>query len=950
MDREPREDRLNRIVRMVAVSGLGAACVALVLAGTPRPANAVAVSPRVVAAARGTPEEALLRARLARYEQARSLGVDRPHPQFALNLAKFPRDGVAHRNILVVLAEFSGDSYGPALRHSSPSTPAYYQRLFFSDDPNDGITSLREYYRDNSHGRLLISGRVVPRWLTMPNSAAYYTDGVSGLDFGSYPRSAQRLAEDAMTAAFTELGDLSFFDNDGPDGIPSSGDDDGYIDAVCVIHPGQGGEILTGSASDNSLWSHEYGIASYTNCPVGSAGPGCLPGLQFGNVRGFLYTMTPEFNDFPGDMSCGTYFHEFGHTLGLVDLYDPGAAGLGFYSLMGVGNYLPLLPCDPKSDPACPALGSHPGNLDAWSRQFLGFETPVVPAQPGPVALAPATRGGGVLKLWKDGQPGTEYFLVENRLQEGSDRYLPGQGLLVYHVDDTQVDNLGGPSSYRARIVAADGRNDLEIGAGNYGDSTDFFPGSDNVRDLTEATTPSSRDYAGLDTGVRMTNIHAVTDGQTDATFDLALSTAPDLRIAPYRIGDAGGNGNGHADNGETDSLYASVTNLGVPSGALSLTLSTTDGGVTVVSGAATAASAATGETVPLASAFVFQVGTYPTLPHDVPFTLDWNDGTHSGTIAFTVTVGMGAGLSADFESGLGSWTSGPVAPAVVNEWHASNVRSHGGANSAKCGSPNPLGIGTNDAQTYAVLEDAALVSPFFDLPAGSQLVFYSWIDAETNGGTGAWDGGRVEIAGPDGVWKPLAVDGGYPYHLENTLDNPLRGSSVFSGSPNRWHRVVADLSAYSGPVQLRFRFASDGANQPTDQFGALVRYYEGWYVDDVAVQPRVDPGPAPIRVTLRAGPSPYQIGAPSAGSVHIRFTAADGLPHPGAAANVRVFDLKGRLIRTLTASPNALAGAQFEATWDVRSDSGGKVAAGLYFLQSEILGHKETFKLVLLK
>jgi hypothetical protein len=175
-------------------------------------------------------------------------------------------------------------------------------------------------------------------------------------------------------------------------------------------------------------------------------------------------------------------------------------------------------------------------------------------------------------------------------------------------------------------------------------------------------------------------------------------------------------------------------------------------------------------------------------------------------------------------------------------------------------------------------------------------------------------------------------------------------GSSVFSGSPNRWRHVVADLSAYSGPVRLRFRFASDGANEPTDRFGSLARYYEGWYVDDVAIQARVDPGPTPIRVSLRAGPSPYQIGAPSAGSVHIRFTAADGLPHPGAAATVRVFDLKGRLIRTLTASPNALAGSQFEATWDVHSDSGGKAAAGLYFLQSEILGHKESFKLVLLK
>ncbi len=948
--REPREDRLNRTVK-IARAASAAACLALFLAAPPRPALAVAVSPRVVAAARGTPEEAALQERIARYERARALGVDQPRPEFTLNMAKFPRDGVAHRNILVVLAEFDADSYGPALHHAPQSTPEYYQQLLFSDDPTDGITSLREYYRENSHGRLLISGRVTPAWLTMPHSAAYYTNQTSGLDFTAYPRSAQKLAEDAMQAAYAELGNLSFFDNDGPDGVPSSGDDDGYIDAVMVIHPGQGGEILTGTASANALWSHEFGIATYTNCPVGSAGPDCLPGLILGGVRGFLYVLAPEYNDYPGDHSCGTYFHEFGHTLGLADLYDPNAAGLGFYSLMGVGNYLPISTCNPVTDHNCPALGSHPGNLDAWSRQYLGFETPVIPTGPGPISLGPTMSGGGVLKLWKNGQPGTEYFLVENRLQQGSDLYLPGQGLLVYHVDDTQQDNLGGPSTYRVRVVAADGRNDLETSAGNYGDSSDFFPGSGGVRDLTNTTTPNTLDYANQDTGVRLTNIHAIVpDGQTNGTFDLALSTAPDIHLASYRIGDGGGNGNGYADNGETDSLYVSVANLGVPSGALTLTLTTADAGVTVTQPAGTALAASTGQTVSVSPAFVFQVGTYATLPHDVPFSLGWTDGTTTGTAAFTVTVGMRAGLTEDFESGLGAWTTGPLAPSTVDEWHASDVRAHGGSGSAKCGSTNALGTGTNEQQTYAPLEDAVLTSPFFDLPRNSQLVFYSWIDAETNGGTGAWDGGRVEIARADGVWRPLDVDGGYPYQIETSAGDALRGSSAFSGSPNHWRRVVADLSAYSGPVQVRFRFASDGANQPTDQFGSLVRIYEGWYVDDVSVQPRVDPGPTPIHVTLRAGPSPYQLGAPSAGAIHIRLTAADGLPHPGTAPKVRVFDLKGRLVRTLTAFPNGLAPAQFETTWDARTEEGVKVSAGLYFLQSDIQGHTESTKLVILK
>ena len=69
-------------------------------------------------------------------------------------------------------------------------------------------------------------------------------------------------------------------------------------------------------------------------------------------MKGFLYVMLGEFNDFPGDFAVGTYAHEFGHTLGLVDLYDPQAAGLGFFSLMALGNYLPY--------EANQVLGSHP--------------------------------------------------------------------------------------------------------------------------------------------------------------------------------------------------------------------------------------------------------------------------------------------------------------------------------------------------------------------------------------------------------------------------------------------------------------------------------------------------------------------------------------------------------------------------------------------------------------
>ncbi|MBI4364771.1 MAG: M6 family metalloprotease domain-containing protein, partial [Candidatus Latescibacteria bacterium] len=883
--------------QIVAV-GLPALAAMLFLAA-PR-SEAVTVAPSVRASAKTAAEQELLSRAIERYETSRAWGVDRVYPKFTLNLAKYPRGGVAHRNLLVVLCDFDADAFGGAVHHDSKSTPGYFHNLFFSDDPNDGVISLREYYKMNSHGRLIISGRVTSEWLVMPRSYAYYTNNNSGLDFSAYPRSAQGLAEDAMIAAYGSFGNnLSYFDNDGPDGIPSSGDDDGYVDAVCVIHPGQGAEVAPIPAEPFTLWSHEAGINVYEDCPMPSS-PNCLPGMFLGGVRGFLYFMVGEFNWAPGDDANGTYIHEFGHTLGLPDLYEFSlcnasvGAGLGVFSLMSLGNYLPLSPTSEQ--------GRRPGNLDAWCRQFLGFEQPAVVPGSGSYSLPPLTRGGSAVKVWKDGRPGTEYFLVENRIHEGSDEYIPGEGLLVYHVDDTLIDNcrdcdnascLDPPAPhYRVALVQADGLNELLSPSGDLGDGADPFPGILAKRSWTDVTTPNSRDYAGADTGIRMTNIVGAYDGADTASFDLSVSVTPRLLVKSVLVQDGGGNGS--PDNGETDSLDVTLENAGAASGALSLTLSTADPGITVDVAAASAPAAGAGATVSAATPFVFTVGTYATLPHAVTFTLGWNDGTSSGSEDFTLTVGMGSSLAADFESGVGSWTSAPVAPTSIDEWHLSTTRAHGGLSSMKVGSIlDPAGSGSNGAKSYARLQDAALVSPMFDLEPGSQLAFYSWIDAQTNGGTGCWDGGRVEISLRGGPWIPLAVDDGYGYQIEFNSAASLRDSDVFSGSPQRWRRVVADLTGYSGPAQIRFRFSSDDDRfAPVFSGGSLARTYEGWYVDDVLVGPRVDPGPTPRPLSLRAGPNPFRVNRGFAATITFRFSAPDGLPHTELSPRVRLYDL----------------------------------------------------------
>ncbi len=938
---------LHAVPAVLLMAGLTAITPDRARAAAPSPRHYEGMAPEVRAAAE--------RAFAENFEPFRRSGVDRIYPQFALDMAKYSREGVAHRNLLVVLCKFPSEGSAPAQGPSSASTPFYFHRNFFSDDPNDGKISLREYYRTNSRGRLVISGQVTSEWLDMPHSYDYYANGAAGLDFGGYPNSAQKLAEDAMAAALQDFGNLNYFDNDGPDGVPSSGDDDGYVDAVMVLVPGQGAEIAASCAGGpvgcDRLWAHESGIAIYQNCPSPNGGPGCLPGLVLGAKRGFLYFLGSEYNDFPGDNAVGTWFHEFSHTLGLPDLYAGDAGtGLGFYSLMAYGNYLPYFG-DPIT--AGGPLGSNPGNLDAWCRQFLGFDDPTTITTSGNYSLPPVTRGGGSRRVWTNGDGGTEYFLVENRVREGSDRYVPGEGMLLYHIDDTQFDNLSGYPNYRVSVVQADSVNPLQLEfGGNFGDPRDFFPGTLGKRSITEATQPDTRSWAGTDTGIRIWNIVGKADGADTASFDLRIATQPELRLAGYTIADGGGDG--YADPNETDNLTMTVRNAGLQSGAVHLTLSESDPAVTVTQALVDGPAIGPGGVATLPLPFIFDIGSIATLPHQIPFTINWTeDGGGSGSFVFTVTVGMGSGLTEDFETGAEPglfWTGVALPGSAANEWHASTVRFRG-TTSAKLGSSLPLGSGSNDAQSYAAFEDAALVSPAFDLPANSELVFYSYIDAETYGGADCFDGGRVEISLSGGEWTPVAVDGGYGSQMKFDSEAALRGAEVFSGSPQTWRRVTCDLSSYSGSAQIRFRFASDFGNAPFDVNGNQARVYEGWYIDDVLVQPRTASGPTPRVLSFRAGPTPYRIGGPSSGTIVFRFSAPDGLPHPELSPEIRVFNVAGRLVTSLKASAsNGLTPSEFRADWDAREANGQTCGSGVYFAQIDIQGHTESLRLVLVR
>lgn len=345
--------------------------------------------------------------------------------------------------------------------------------------------SMRHYYNEMSYGQLDIITVDLPStigWNTAPQTYSYYCNDQNGT--GPYPQNSQRLCEDIVDLVNPMI-DFSQYDNNG----------DGYVDALILIHTGPGAELF-GVDSTNYIWSHKWSI-----------NPRNRDGVFI-----YEYTIQPEYWYNPGDITCGVFCHELGHIFGLPDLYDRDISsnGIGKWSLMSYGSWLGPF-----------GLGSAPAGLDAWSRIELGFNDYInVTYNSNGVTIANVEEGGPIYRLWSSGNIGSEYFLVENRQKIGYDTYLPADGLLIWHIDETRGGTFNsnnddewypGYSSngnYLVALEQSDGLFELDkkLSKGNSGDP---FPGGAINTEFSPSTLPGSNNYDDNNTYVSISNISA---------------------------------------------------------------------------------------------------------------------------------------------------------------------------------------------------------------------------------------------------------------------------------------------------------------------------------------------------------------------------------------------------------------------------------------------------------
>jgi immune inhibitor A len=246
---------------------------------------------------------------------------------------------------------------------------AYFMDLLFAEGP--GVNSMRNFYIEQSSNRYTVHGDVTD-WVPVPGVACDYDDGDPGpgnaysvwqflIDSVDGWYDAQIAAGKTPEEINAYLSEFDVWDRYDYDGDGNFDEPDGYIDTFQSVHAGEGNEAGGGALGDCAIWSHSW--YAYYNL-IGYDGPDFnkFGGIQIGDSDYWVgkYTIQPE------NGGVGVFTHEYGHDLGLPDLYDTsgGENGTGFWTLMSSGSWL---------DDGLNTIGNKSSHMGAWEKFQLGW-------------------------------------------------------------------------------------------------------------------------------------------------------------------------------------------------------------------------------------------------------------------------------------------------------------------------------------------------------------------------------------------------------------------------------------------------------------------------------------------------------------------------------------------------------------------------------------------------
>jgi M6 family metalloprotease-like protein len=396
-----------------------------------------------------------------------AVGCDSPTaPKPDFDGSQFPYvvglQGVRHfgtSRLLVIPARFHDGA-------PMPLTSAELQSQLFGGS-NGG--PVNQAFSLASGGAFRLKGQVTP-WVQTTVASSLSGDGIYG------PTLRDDYVIEALLGIEDEV-DFGLFDNDGPDGLPNSGDDDGVVDGGIAVMNSDLNRYCNGGTGKgpHPFAFPQWRINGQRYKTFDAAARG-----GFIEVGGFTLLSAVGC----GGRTVGAHVlaHELGHLFfGLPDIYHQlGGTGevwatrrwvAGCWELMAAGSW--------GCGTGAPTLDYKFNTFGPWPRTILGWSVPTVvdPTRDLTYELNPLGRGGTVLRV--PIKSDDEYLLIEYREGQGGDGKVPGNGVVMYHIAENLPyfpPNLQSP--YRMSLIEADDDSSMfktELQGGNRGTASDAF-------------------------------------------------------------------------------------------------------------------------------------------------------------------------------------------------------------------------------------------------------------------------------------------------------------------------------------------------------------------------------------------------------------------------------------------------------------------------------------------
>jgi len=369
---------------------------------------------------------------------------------------------------------------------------------------NSATGSVHDFFAESSYNQLNLSVTVAGPF-TAANNMAYYGGNSGGQGTDLRPR---ELIAEAINLADPTV-NFADFDND----------NDGTVDGVYVIYAGYGEE---GGGGANCIWAHAWNLVT--------------PLVKDGKTIS-KYSCSSELSGVSGTITTaiGVICHEFGHVLGAPDYYDTDYetngqyAGTGYWDLQASGSWN--------------NNGRTPAQPNAYTKCYIyNWATATVISGAQTVTLNNSTQNSGSFFRYNT-LTSNEFFLLENKQKLGFDGYVPGNGMLVYHVDENYI--KANPSSINAgshqgmyiipaSSTVANGIIVSDLVTLNSAGAS--FPGSTGKTAFTDTTTPNSISWAGTNTAKPIT---AVLEDNSTKTITLdfmggTIGIAPTIQATNF--------------------------------------------------------------------------------------------------------------------------------------------------------------------------------------------------------------------------------------------------------------------------------------------------------------------------------------------------------------------------------------------------------------------------------